>query len=75
MEGKRRQNGERLIVAKQRVESMSKGGGYFPKGRRKYEIEDKRFSKYDRNSEAGEIDKGKGGSMTQEEELKKGEVG
>ncbi len=29
----------------------------------------------DRTSEAGEIDKGKGDSLTQEEELKKGKVG
>ncbi len=40
------------------------------KGRRKDEIEDKCFSKYDRYSEAGEIDKGRGDFMTQEEELK-----
>ena len=72
MEGKRRQEGERLIVTKK---SRNKGWGQFPKGRWKYEIENKSFSKQDRNSEAGEIDKGKGDSMTQEEELKKGEVG
>ena len=36
---------------------MSKDGGSFPKGRQKYEIEDKSFSKYDRNLEPGEIDK------------------
>ena len=50
---------------------MSKGGGQFQKEgestkQKKYEIEDKSFSKQDRNSEAGEIDKVKGDSMTQE---------
>ncbi len=54
---------------------MSKGGGQFSKERLKYEIEDKSFSKQDRNSEAGEIDKGKGDAMTQEEQLEIGEVG
>ena len=39
---------------------QSKGGGQFSKERRNYEIEEKSFSKQDRNSEAGEIDKGKG---------------
>ncbi len=45
MEGKRRQKGERLIVTIKWVESTSKGRGLFPKGRQKYEIEDKSFSK------------------------------
>ncbi len=40
----------------------------FSKERLKYEIKDK-------NSEAGEIDKVNGGSMTQEKELKLREVG
>ncbi len=43
MEGKRRQKGERLIIAKKRV--MSKGGVSFSKEKLKYEIEDKSFSK------------------------------
>ncbi len=54
------------------MEQTSKGGG-FSKERLKCEIEDKSFSKSDRN--AGEIDKGKGGAMTQKEELKIGVVG
>ncbi len=54
---------------------MSKGGVQFSKERLKYEIEDKSSSKQDRISEAGEIDKGKEDSMTQEEELKIGEMG
>ncbi len=41
MEQKRRQKGERLIIIKKRVESMSKE---FPKGKRKYGIKDKSFS-------------------------------
>ncbi len=51
---------------------MSKGWGLVFKRKAKVEIEEKRLSKQDRNSEAGEIDKGKG---NQEEELKEGEVG
>ncbi len=47
---------------------MSKGGGQFQKGRRKYEKEGKSFAKLKstimivghRDSEAGEVDKGKG---------------
>ncbi len=41
-----------------------KVGVSFSKKRLKFEIEDKSFSKWDRN--AGEIDKGKGGLMTEE---------
>ncbi len=67
MEGKRRQKGERLITTKKQVEQTSKGGGQFSKERLKCKIEDKSFSKSDRN--AGEIDKGKGGAMTQKEEI------
>ncbi len=63
-EGKRRKKGEWLIVAKKRVGSTSKGRCSFSKGRQKYKIEDKSFSKYDKNSEAGDIDNG---FMTQEE--------
>ena len=44
------------------------------KRKAKVEIEVKSFSKWEKNSEAGDIDKVKGGSMTQEEELKIGEV-
>ncbi len=40
MEGKRRQKGERLIVTKKQEESTKAGVSF-----RKYEIEDKSFSK------------------------------
>ncbi len=73
MEKKRKQKGEQLIITKKQVEQMSKGGGQFSKERLNCEIEDKSFSKSDRN--AGEIDKGKGGAMTKKEELKIGVVG
>ncbi len=66
MEGKRRQKGERLIITKSRWNRRVKE-------RLQCQIEDKRFSKSDRN--AGEIDKGKGGAMTQKEKLKIGVVG
>ncbi len=63
-----------INYTEKRVESTSKGGGQFSKEKLKYEIKDKSFSKQDRNSEAEEMDKVKGDSMTQEEELKLGEV-
>ncbi len=70
MEGKRRHKGEQLIITKKRVELTR-----VFKRKAKVEIEVKSFSKWEKNSEAGNIDKVKGGSMTQEEELKIGEVG
>ncbi len=67
--------GERLTITKKRVESTSKGWGLVFKRKAKVRNRRQKVSQKDRNSEAGEIDKVKGGSMTQEEELKLGEVG
>ncbi len=53
MEGKRRQKGEQLILAKSWWNRQVKAGVSF-QGRRKYEIEGKNFSEYDRNAETKE---------------------
>ncbi len=52
----------------------SRGGRGFV-FKRKAKVRNKIKVSRERNSEAGEIDKVKGGSMTQEEELKLREVG
>ncbi len=69
MEGKRRQKGERLIVTK--VESASKGGGLFPKGRSKVRNRRQKFLKVGQKFKSRR-DRKRG---LFDSELKKGEEG